>query len=546
MRVLLFATDMPPMEGTTTTGTALRSYGIAQGLRAHGHEVQISVPKTALEGFLSRVSPETLPEATQESLRELQETAFDSYNQADIVAALRPDAIICGHWPAMTLRTKPSQPLIIDLAGPHMLERHYQGSPQQGEAVLGKLAVVATADYFIASGPSQRLYFLSYLLRARVPQPESRITTITMPLDPNTPTRRDAPLNEDRDYPKFVFGGVFLPWQNPAWGLNSLVKGLDHHHRGSLKLIGGAHPSYPIDEGSYGALFKKLSAHPRVSTEPMLPYDQFTARLADAHVAIDLMSWNLERQLAVTIRSTTYLWAGIPVIYNDYADLGKLISKYDAGWCVTPEDEVQFTKVISEIYSNPELVSQKSENATRLAREQFSWDTAVEPLLNFLGSRSTSSFRENDIVNDYPESADYTLDRDHPVRQQFVCRVNGLSRVECRIATHRKTIDRPVSLKLYEIEDVPQSHKKLITSRVAEPETLRNNEWLALDIPAVPHSAGQRYEFELTTDERDQNACISPWTFKASPYPLMSLRYGDHQVEHASVCLRTVCSRITN
>ncbi len=538
MKILVFTTDMIPLPGLPTSGTALRTFGLAQGLKAHGHDIVFSVPKNAIDGFLKSTDLASLEPATRKAVEELKLRAFDSFNQGDILAHENPDAVLCGHWPAMALRVKPTQPLIVDLAGPHLLERHYQGTADQMAATMAKLAVIATADYFIVSGPSQRLYFLSFMLRAGVPHPERRIIEIPMPLSPELP----RPQARAGEFPHFIFGGVFLPWQNPAWGLMRLGEALTQRNQGQLTLIGGKHPNYEIKEGAYAELFDDLGKNPRVRVKPMLPFENFIDELTQADVAVDLMEWNLERQLAVTIRSTTYLWAGLPVIYNDFADLGRLIKSYDAGWLVKPGDNLALSNILSEIYADTNELRTKKENARRLAREHFSWDRAVLPLLAFLRTPETSRPRETDIILDIPETADFSVYRNFALKQRFVCRINGLSRVECRIATHNRVVKNPVTFRLWETQGESDARLRVVAEREARDSGLVNNEWFALEVGPIQDSAGKSYELEISAEDNLKEESISPWGIYASPYPLLGLTYGNRRVPNTALCLRTTCS----
>ena len=552
MKILVFTTDMLPLEGFPTSGTALRTFGIVQGLRSLGHEVVVSVPRSAVEGTKKRLNMSTLSPDARRVFNSYSALAFDGANQNRIIAECGPDVIICGHWPAMTLSTKPSQALIIDLAGPHMLERHYQGSPNQAGALLGKLTALGRADYYIVSGPTQRLYFLSFLLRAQIEQAERRIIELTMPLPPQAP--KNKANAEDAisasDYPQFVFGGVFLPWQDPTAALTALSRELEKRKRGSLTLIGGPHPSYKMRQGIYDSLFASLEKNPRVSTHPMLPYADFIDALAEKNVALDLMSWNLERELAVTIRSTSYLWAGLPIIYNDFADLSKLIGKYDAGWCVNPDDAQALQAVLAEIFDNPSLVIKKSQNAARLAREVFSWDKAVEPLLKFLGAPEIKHAHETDLIYDFPDSAELPIHKSASLDQRFLCRLHGLSRVEIRIATHNRKIKKPLSLALHKLEGAETRDGRLLTegrpTLIKELEitadSLKNNEWCALDFSPLPDSAGSAYSLKITAEEISPENSVSPWAVKGCPYPLLEMRYQDKRVAQTSICMRTTCS----
>jgi hypothetical protein len=365
-----------------------------------------------------------------------------------------------------------------------------------------------------------------------------------MPLDPNLPDRKPS-----NNYPQLIFGGVFLPWQDPSWGLQQVVKQFDKRDAGSLKLIGGKHPNYSINQGSYEQVFQTLETSSRVQRMPMLPYESFIAELSSADAAIDVMAWNLERQLAVTIRTTTYLWAGVPVIYNDYADLGDLIAQYDAGWQVAPGDDAALEAVVDEIINSPDIVAKKSANAQHAAQTEFAWDRAVQPLLELLAAPEKSPLRETDVIVDRLESADFDVYDQQTVRQFFLCRINGLTRVECRIATHDRDIDQDITLALHQVEtssyrpsvdEISIGHKKLICERTVEKDRLINNEWIGFDLEPIKDSAGRVFCFELSSKDTTEDHAISPWGMKASPYPLLALYHGDTLVRHMCLCMRSV------
>jgi hypothetical protein len=95
------------------------------------------------------------------------------------------------------------------------------------------------------------------------------------------------------------------------------------------------------------------------------------------------MSWNLERELAFTTRTVEYLWAGLPVIYNNYAELSEYIERYKAGWCVDPDNPEEIREVIKQILDNPEQLVEYSMNAQKLVRENFTCDKTIKPLVEF-------------------------------------------------------------------------------------------------------------------------------------------------------------------
>ena len=537
MRILVFTTDIIPLPGLPTSGTAMRTWGLAQGLACHGHEIVFSVPKSAIAGLERTVDFSSLDSQVRNTLSELKRLSFDPSNQSQVVSEVSPDVILCGHWPAVMFQTKPSQAVVLDLAGPHLLERHYQGTPNHSAAVVGKLHAIAKADAFIVSGAKQRLYFLSFLLRAGIPQAEQRISSIYMPLPPN-PVERTSQASSPEDYPRYIFGGVFLPWQDPSWSLGGIVSEIERRDQGKLLLVGGSHPSYKIKGGVYEKLFARLDKSPRVERKPMMPYESFLKELEKADVAIDVMAWNLERELAITIRTTNFLWSGVPVIYNNYADLGSLITSYDAGWTVAPGDDIGLRNICDEIHADPKLLLAKSRNATRLAREQFSWDRAVEPLLKFFTPLSREAVRETDIILDFPDDAELKVTANSPVEQRFLSRLDGLARIECRIATHNRIPRHPLNVSVLQVKGADRT---LVTKVSAEPNSIRNNDWLCIDINPLPDSAGNEFILRLESEERDSECAISPWAVKGQPYPLLGISHGNSALPHTSLCLRTTC-----
>jgi hypothetical protein len=239
-----------------------------------------------------------------------------------------------------------------------------------------KLAALAAADYFTCAGFRQLEYFKPFLRDAgwSTPDTDDRVFATRFSLAPAVPARMPAADTT------FVYGGVWLPWQNPSIGLLTLVDELDRHGRGTLRLFGGKHPWIEVDAGVFEELSARLTQSPHVVQEGSLAHAELLRRYASAHVAFDLMERNPERDLAFTSRTVEYLWCGLPVVYNNYSELSELIRAYDAGWTVAPDDVPAIRRVVVEILEDPGLVERKSRNAQRLVHEQLAWDATIEPL----------------------------------------------------------------------------------------------------------------------------------------------------------------------
>ena len=546
MKILVFTTDVPPIAGLPTSGTALRTDGFIRGLRACGHEVFVSVPRLALDACLRSSAVQNLSADGKQQLDDLRHLAFIPETQMDLIAEVVPDIVLCGHWPAVGMKLKPSQLLIVDLAGPHLLERHYQGAGEHQAATMGKLAACGSADYFIVSGPSQRLYFLSFLTRAGVENPTKRILTIPMPLSPQTPEREIQPQSHffDGTYPRIIFGGVFLPWQDPSWALKAVGAELYRMETGILELIGGKHPHYDVDSGKYEELYSSLEHHPRVRVSPLLPYDEFQSRMSRADVALSLMDWNLERQLAVTIRSTTYLWSGLPLIYDDYSDISALLKKYDAGWCIRPGDEIALRECIEEIVRSPELVREKGKRATQLARECFSWDKAIAPLIDAMEFGKPQIGRTIDFWVHASERADLRLAKESSITQYFTARKPGLTSLEFRLALHGGLSEETtLEARLFEKTEEDSSLNPALSVEVASTgfsvSNVLDNEWIAFEFEPQQNSAGCTYCLQLTLAEGSA-APLNFWTTRDVTYPALSLYIDRVRLENEALCMRAI------
>lgn len=354
--------DILPYPGLPTTGAGLRAWGLAKGLETCGHQVLLAMPQASVK------NPQALPpEARALSYRHRALPAFIKQQQ--------PDVVVLQHWLlANFLDASVEMPLVIDFHGPLLLETQFQDNPVLEKLKREKIQALHKADFFTCAGEKQKYYFEPWLMLAGFDLRQNVIAPIPVSLSPELPQHAAPPE------PIFVYGGVFLPWQDPVLGLTTLLECLETRQTGILKFFGGKHPVVVVPTGGFEALQKQLAQSPRVRMQPMIPRDQLLQTYCQASVAIDVMQRNAERELAFTTRTVEYLWCGLPVIYQDYAELSAYIRAYEAGWLVDPADQAAIRNAIEEILTQPELVAARSRNAQRLVREQLTWDKTIAPL----------------------------------------------------------------------------------------------------------------------------------------------------------------------
>jgi glycosyltransferase involved in cell wall biosynthesis len=300
----------------------------------------------------------------------------------DFVRRLDPDVVVMQHWGLMRELERCAAPLALDLAGPHLLERLYWKTPDPDRDVLEKTDALARADFVVCSGRWQRHYFLPWLRMAGWDITAPGICPVIpfsfAPRLPETPATRA--------FETFVYGGVFLPWQDPEPAMRAVLAAMDEAGRGRLRIYGGPHPDGDVSGGRFEGLWKELSGHPRVVGHGLQPFDALLADYATCGVALDLMSRNPERELAFTTRTVVYMACGLPVVYNDYSELSEPIREFEAGWTLDPARPEDLESLVRALLADPSEIARRGANARRLVAERMNWERTIEPLAAFCAS----------------------------------------------------------------------------------------------------------------------------------------------------------------
>jgi GT2 family glycosyltransferase/glycosyltransferase involved in cell wall biosynthesis len=371
--VLLISPDVLPVGGIPTSGVGLRAWALGQGLMQRGHHVHFAMPAAALQGREDLVPPE------------IRELAWTPANLQGLVDALVPDVIVTVGWPNLTPLERAPVPIACDLTGPHLLERDYQDYRDNPTNADEKLAALDRADFFTCIGERQRYYFIPWLAQVgiRAAEMDQALSVIRYSLNPTLPEHHWPP-DWSQTPVTFVYGGVFLPWQDPSVGLDTLAETLAEAGRGRLLLFGGKHVFHAVDTGVFEPLMARLQANPQVELAGLRPVEELEAVYTRAHVAMDLMRRNPERELAFASRTVHYLWCGLPVIHSRFSELAALIDQYEAGWTVDPTDAPAIRAIVESILADPAEAARRGANAQRLVRECLTWDRTIDALDAFV------------------------------------------------------------------------------------------------------------------------------------------------------------------
>lgn len=366
-KILVITTEPLPLPGGYTTGAGLRAWGIAQGLMDHGFDVTIATP---LEGEQAHSQQESSPSNVR---------FFDRPQLPNLITEIAPDVVVLQHWGlAYALPAQLSCPLVIDLAGPHLLERYYWGNKDEQRDLEEKLAALRRADFITCGGEYQKHYFYPYLRMAGWDLAKEPVPVIPFSVPPD-PRTEPLPSGEIT----FIYGGAFLAWQNPEKAITWLLEEMDAAGAGRLLFYGGAHPGMDASAGRFVNLHQALKNHPRVEMRGWKPFHELLSLYAtEGHVALDLMERNPERELAYTTRTMIYLYCGLPVIYNDYSEISQLVERYDCGWTLNPDQETGFRLLIQKLLRGQFDLNALRNNARHAAMNQ-TWDKTIQPLVQY-------------------------------------------------------------------------------------------------------------------------------------------------------------------
>ena len=365
--VLVVANDMLPYPRQPVSGSGLRAWGLGEGLRGVGHDVRYAMPAASANAETPRGPDGPL-------LYELQ-------GLRDVLVDAAPDVVVFQHWVGVGAAADLDVPVAMDLHGPLMIETAFQRRPDVDPTELAKVKLDAfrRADFISCAGAQQRFYFLTWLLLSGGDVTADAISVIPVSLPPESPEHdwRSPDVN-------FVYGGMFLPWQDPSVGLSTLVSVLESEGAGRLDFFGARHPMFPdMETPLLDELERRLKESPHVTVHGLWPRDRLLEHYRRSFVALDLMRRNTERELAFTTRTAEYLWCGLPVIYNDYGELTSMIRDYEAGWIASPEDADTLRELLRKIVHDPAEIRRRSANAQRLARERLNWARTTDPLDQF-------------------------------------------------------------------------------------------------------------------------------------------------------------------
>lgn len=351
--IIVISNDVIPGMSLPVASPGLRAWGLAQGLRSHGHPVTVAVDARVVARAWRRRLPPPRP----------RDTVVATPPQiGDLIRARKPRAVILSNARRIEeLGDITESALIYDFFAAKLLELERDQSGDSLALFLEhKLAALRQSAAVIINGSKKRDYVAELVSRAG--RPDIPTAIVNMAAD------RYGPSSYDEGPVHVVVAGYIHPWSLPGEWAEAVIPFVKD---GSiiLHLVVAAHWTGHRTPSVLPPIFSSLSQLDGVHSHGVMEYGDFRRFMASCHLSIDLFEHNPERELAFVTRTAVALAGGLAVIHVPFTEVSPLIERADAGWLVDSDDFERLSSVLTAATASPTVLRQKQAGARTLAAE---------------------------------------------------------------------------------------------------------------------------------------------------------------------------------
>jgi glycosyltransferase involved in cell wall biosynthesis len=382
--------------GELMAGPGIRYYHIAQAL-AKFHQVTLAIPDYSTRKLSSDEIQivtyrdwETLePHLRRQEVVVIPSDLAHTYPQISQISA----AIVIDGYNPLLMEW-------LSLVSHHPMDVQIGTWPERMQQLTNQCLI---GDFFLCASERQRDWWTGML------EAHGRINPYTFQDDPTLrrlvdlvpfglpgtdPVRTKSVIKgvwpEVKPDDKVVlWGGGLWPWLDPMTAVRAMEKVWQVRQDIKLVFPGTKHPNpkmtaMPTHTEKAKSLAQDLELFDRaVIFGEWIPYEDWVNVLLESDIALSLHFDNQETRLAFRSRIFDYIWAGLPMVVTGGDETSQIIANYGLGTVVDYEDEAHVAQSILSYSTGENLPGL---NQYQAAREQFSWDRAVAPLLQFCAS----------------------------------------------------------------------------------------------------------------------------------------------------------------
>ncbi len=312
---------------------------------------------------------------------------------------------------------------------------------------------LARADFLICASERQRDFYLGQLAalgRLNVttydhdPSLRQLIDVVPFGLPDNDPQhsrhvlRGVVPGIDDGDQLILWAGGIYN-WLDPITLIRAIGRLSRQHPKVRLYFMGLQHPNPSVPRMSVALAAKKKAAEMSLLDKHVffnnswVDYADRQNYLLEADIGVICHFANAESRFAFRTRTLDYLWSCLPVVSTEGDYFSELIDKEHLGISVPAEDPSTLAEALGELLDDQETAQSCRERA-RVVREQYRWDTVLQPLINFCKDPQ-HAVDFNEPTNRAPVAASTRMSLDRAIRlSRHYYRSGGLMEVLKRVA----------------------------------------------------------------------------------------------------------------
>ncbi|MCU1406735.1 MAG: glycosyl transferase [Glaciihabitans sp.] len=381
--------------GVKMAGPAIRSWNIAK-LLAKEHDVRlVSMSSASLRDDDMEISTVNYHRPS---------TMVPHEHWADVI-------ILQGHALALFDSLQKTQKIVVvDVYDPLHLEQLEQGrgkpldewDQQINDATDTLNHQMQVGDFFLAASERQRHFWLGQLaalgrINAHTYSRDTELSSLIgiSPFGINStdpvhtkPALRGVLPGIEADDKIVVWGGGLYNWFDPETLITAVAKVAETHPNIRLFFMGIAHPNPNVPEMEVVARSRALAARLDVTNKNVffndgwVDYDERQNYLLEADLGVSTHFQHVETTFSFRTRILDYLWSGLPIVTTGGDSFGDLVGAEKLGAVVPERDVDALVNALTTYLYDDEAVAAARENVARV-RQQFFWEKALEPLVEF-------------------------------------------------------------------------------------------------------------------------------------------------------------------
>jgi hypothetical protein len=367
----VFAIDWVPAAGDIASGGGLRSLQVIEALRDAGHAVTFSVPSDCRHfRRVGRDNP---------AVRDVE--VHDATNQIELLRRLRPQIVV---WLPPLIRTIPftgSGELVhvCDVVGLPHIEASL-GAPALEAPLRERLVrLCGAADLVLTGSEEQNGYWLAELSRHAAPPPTA-VVPYALPASLRPAGRQTTAAAKSALIRLHVTGMVYA-WSTSIPLLERVADWVAARDGITLSLIVGTDPGGATDR----SVLRQLQALEGRRNVRMFGEVAFADAMADyqpGSLALDIYESNMERRMAVPIRTVNALTCGVPILSTIDGTLMRRLAAAGAGVIAQDSSQQPIEAVLDRMAALPAAELARMAKAARgFARQEYDARAAARTLL---------------------------------------------------------------------------------------------------------------------------------------------------------------------